>query len=101
MAVAVVCGRQHVTVVERSEGASDGVEPDICKRGRVSPQQPVAVRLSDPLSLSRRAAQVRCIDGSWWQIRQVGANGLTLKTERGVIIPVTSHCGAVSARFAV
>jgi|tagenome__1003787_1003787.scaffolds.fasta_scaffold20986158_3 hypothetical protein len=101
MAVTVVCGRQHVTVVERSERAGDGIEPDICNIGRGSPQQPVDVRLSDHVSLSRRAAQVRCIDGSWWQIRQVGANGLTLKTERGVIMPVTDDWCDVPARFGV
>ena len=101
MAVTVVCGRQQVTVVERSEGAGDGVEPEICNIGRGSPQQPVDIRLSDHVSLSRRAAQVRCIDGSWWQLRQVGANGLTLKTERGVIMPITTDWSDVPARFGV
>src|SRR3954454_23833494 len=101
MAVTVVCGRQQATVVERAEGAGDGIEPDICNIGRGSPQHPVDVRLSDHVSLSRRSAQVRCIDGSWWQIRQVGANGLTLKTERGVIMPLTADWCDVPARFGV
>lgn len=101
MAVTVVCGRQQATVVERSEGAGDGIEPEICNIGRGSPQQPVEIRLSDHVSLSRRAAQVRCIDGSWWQLRQVGANGLTLKTERGVIMPITTDWSDVPARFGV
>ena len=101
MAITVVCGRQRVTVVECPEGAIDDSMSDICNVGRGSPQLPVDVRLGEAATLSRRAAQVRCIDGSWWQIRQVGANGLSLKTERGATLPITTEWTDVPARFGV
>lgn len=101
MAVTVVCGRQRVTVVERPEAAGDETGSEICTIGRGSAQFPVDVRLGDSVALSRHAAQVRCIDGSWWQLRRTGANGLSLKTERGVIVPVTVEWTDVPARFGV
>jgi hypothetical protein len=101
VAVTVVCGRQRVTVVERPEASVDEMIPDICNVGRGSPQLPVDVRLGESVALSRHAAQVRCIDGSWWQIRQVGANGLSLKTERGATVPITTEWTDVPARFGV
>lgn len=99
VAVTVVCGRQQVLVVERPEGSTAQIASEVCTIGRGSPQLPVDIRLSDSVALSRHAAQVRCIDGSWWQIRQVGANGLSLKTERGVIVPITNDWTDVPARF--
>jgi hypothetical protein len=100
--ITVVCGRQRVTVIELSEGAADdGVEAEVCTIGRGSPQFPVDIRLADSAGLSRRAALVRCVDGSWWQIRQVGQNGLSLKTERGAILPVSVDWTDVPARFGV
>jgi hypothetical protein len=55
--------------------------------------------MSASVALSRHAAQVRCIDGSWWQLRQAGANGLSLRTERGVFVPVAPEWTDVPARF--
>src|SRR5262245_14725139 len=100
MAISVVCGRQRVTVVEPPEGAAtEHTHP--CHVGRGSPQLPVDVRLGDSAALSRRAAEVRCIDGSWWQIRQVGANGLSLTTQRGAFLPITTEWTDVPSRFGI
>jgi hypothetical protein len=98
----VVCGRQRVTVVECPEGSVDEYQTSYhCNVGRGSPQQPVDVQLGESAALSRRAGQLRCIDGSWWQIRQVGANGLSLTTERGAILPVTTEWTDVPARYGI
>jgi hypothetical protein len=44
---------------------------------------------------------VRCIDGSWWQIRQIGANGVSLTTESGARLPVAAGWSDVPARYGV
>jgi hypothetical protein len=69
VAVTVVWGRQSVAVVERSERADDDATPEVCTLGRGSLEQPVSIRLGTSLKLSRRAVEVRCVDGAWWQVR--------------------------------